>query len=46
MLDIFGFFQKRRIKLTKQEIEEKQRLCETQATLNELLREEKDIESA
>ena len=43
MFDIFGFFQKRRIARTKQEIEEKRKLCGIQATLNELLREEKEI---
>lgn len=43
MPDIFGFFQKRRIARTKQEIALKYKLCEAQATLNELLREEKEI---
>ena len=46
MADIFGFFQKRRIALTKQEIEEKKKLCGIQKTLNELLKEEKALENA
>lgn len=46
MVDIFGFFQKKRIKRTKQEIKLKEQLIETQGTLNSLLREEKEIESA
>lgn len=46
MLDIFGIFQKRRIKRTKQEIKAKQKLCGVQTELNELLRQEKEIESA
>lgn len=46
MIDIFGIFQRRRIKRTKKEIKAKEKLCGVQSTLNELLREEKEIESA
>lgn len=38
-------FRKRRIKAIKQEIKYKEKLCDVQQTLNELLREEQEIES-
>ena len=44
--DFFDIFRKRRIKLIKQEIKEKEKLIDIQGTLNELLREEKEIESS
>lgn len=46
MIDFFNIFRKKRIKLIKQEIKEKQKLADVQSNLNELLREEKEIESA
>lgn len=46
MLDFLEFFRKRRIKLIKQEIKQKEKLIDVQENLNELLREEKEIESA
>lgn len=46
MLDFLEIFRKRRIKLIKQEIKQKEKLIDIQENLNELLREEKEIESA
>ena len=46
MLDFLEIFRKRRIKLIKQEIKQKQKLVDIQENLNELLREEKEIESS
>lgn len=46
MPDIFAFFQKRRIALTKQEIQAKKELCVVQATLNKLLKEEPKAKEA
>ena len=46
MIDFLEFFRKRRIKLIKQEIKEEKKLCKIQENLNELLEEEKKIESA
>ena len=45
MIDIFGIFQRARIRRTKREIKEKKKLVGIQKDLNELLREEKEIES-
>lgn len=45
MLDFLEIFRKRRIKLIKQEIQQKKKLIDVQENLNELLREEKEIES-
>lgn len=45
MINFFEFFRKRRIKLIKQEIKQKEKLIGIQESLNELLREEKEIES-
>lgn len=45
MIDFLEIFRKRRIKLIKQEIKEKEKLIGIQESLNELLREEKEIES-
>ncbi len=41
----FDFFSNRRIKLIKKETAEKKKLIQVQQDLNELLREEKEIES-
>lgn len=46
MPDIFGFFQKRRIALTQKEIKETEKLCRLQMAYNELLKEEKRIQTA
>lgn len=46
MVDILGFFQRRRIRRTEKEIKQKEKMCELQEELNNLLREEKEIESA
>ena len=46
ILDIFGFLQKRRIRLLKKETQETKRLALAQKYLNELLREEKEIDNA
>lgn len=45
MINFLDFFRKRRIKLTKQEIKEKKKLIGVQKELNDLLKEEKNIES-
>lgn len=46
MIDFLEFFRKRRIRLIKQEIKQKEKLIDVQQNLNELLKEEKEIESA
>lgn len=46
MIDFLEFFRKRRIRLIKQEIKQKKKLIDVQKDLNELLVEEKKIESA
>jgi len=46
MLHFLDLFRKRRIKLIKQEIKQKEKLIDVQQNLNELLKEEKQIESA
>lgn len=46
MLNFFELFRKRRIKLIKQEITQKKKLIDVQKNLNELLEEEKKIESS
>ena len=46
MIDFLEFFRKRRIRLIKQEIKQKEKLVAVQKDLNELLEEEKKIESA
>lgn len=46
MIDFLEFFRKRRIRLIKQEIKQKKKLIDVQKDLNELLEEEKKIESA
>ena len=46
MIDFLEFFRKRRIRLIKHEIKQKEKLVAVQKDLNELLEEEKKIESA
>jgi len=46
MIDFLEFFRKRRIRLIKQEIKQKEKLIDVQQNLNDLLKEEKEIESA
>ena len=45
ILDFLEIFRKRRIKLIKQQTKETQKLITMQETLNDLLRQEKEIES-
>lgn len=45
MIDFLEIFRKRRIRLIKQEIKQKEKLIGIQKDLNELLEEEKKIES-
>lgn len=45
MMNLLDFFRAHRIKSIKKEIKAKEKLCDVQETLNELLREEKEIES-
>lgn len=44
--DLFGIAQRRRIKLLKRETEETKKLCLAQKLLNELRREEKELDNA
>ena len=44
-MNFLEIFRKRRIKLIKKEIAEKKKLCAVQKDLNELLREQNEIES-
>lgn len=44
--DLFGFAQRQRIRLLKKETEQTKRLCLAQKYLNELIREEKEIDNA
>lgn len=44
-MNLLDFFRSHRIKSIKKEIKVKEKLCGVQKNLNELLREEKEIES-
>ena len=44
--DLFGVAQKRRIKLLRRETEETKKLCLAQKLLNELKKEEKELDNA
>lgn len=44
--DLIGFAQRQRIRLLKKETEETKRLCLAQKVLNELKREEKEMDDA
>ena len=44
-MNLLDFFRAHRIKSIKKEIKAKEKLCDVQETLNELLREGKEIES-
>lgn len=44
-MNLLDFFRSHRIKSIKKEIKTKEKLCQVQESLNELLREEQEIES-
>ncbi len=44
-MNLLDFFRSHRIKSIKKEIKAKEKLCKVQESLNELLREEQEIES-